>query len=314
MKTIFQKHLYLLIFIFISLIVAAWFLMVQNGEYGITMFFTIPISIGLIIGYIKYFREIEVWKICLTILKIIIGLFVFSLILIGIGLEGAICIIMAIPFIAFAMLVGFMIGSVIGGLDKRRYTGSVFLFLLVINPASYIFDQNSEPIRDTVTTEIIVNSSSDTVWKLLSTSILFNKPDFILFEKGVSYPKSIQLINNKGNLIYQCETNNDDINLNIDEYIENKKVRFSLENQTVPMKEVSPYEEMDARHLHDYFIVDYGEISLQKLSENKTKIIAKTQYSYKIAPKWYWKKWSNYILDRMQGQVLNSIKQQSEHE
>ncbi|NML69215.1 hypothetical protein HHL23_05340 [Chryseobacterium sp. RP-3-3] len=314
MKSVFKKHLYLSIFVFVTLIIGIWFLLVLKGDYGVTMFFTIPISIGFIIGYIKYFKEIGVRKILLTILKIIIGLVILSLILIGCGIEGAICIIMAIPFIAFAMVIGFMLGAVIGILDERRYTGSVFLFLLVINPASYIFDQNSEPIQDTVTTEIIVNSSSDQVWKLLSTEILFSKPDFVLFEKGVSYPKSIQLIDHDGNLAYKCKTNNDELNLKIDEYLENKKVRFSLENQTVPMKEMSLYDEIDAKHLHDYFIVDYGEISLQELSGNRTKITAKTQYSYKIAPNWYWKKWSNYILDKMQGHVLNSIKKQSENE
>lgn len=314
MKNYFKKHLYLTITIFITLIVLAWFFLIENGEYGVTLFFTIPISIGFAIGYTKFFNDYSIRKVLMTILKIVIGLVILSLILIAFGLEGAICIIMAIPFIAFAMLIGFMIGAVIGALDERRYTGSVLIFLLFINPASYIFDTYAKPIQDTVTTEIIINSSREKVWKLLSTKILFNDPEYILFEKGVSYPKSIELMNKNGKMMYQCHTNNDKINLNIDEFVKNEKVKFSLLNQTVPMKEMTPYEEIDAKHLHNYFIVDYGQISLEKINENKTKIIATTQYSYRIAPKWYWKKWSNYILDKMQYQVLNSIKTQSEND
>ncbi len=314
MKNFFKQYLYLSLFLTVVLMVVIWFFLVSKGEYGVTMFFTIPVSIGFIIGYVKYFKEVGLMNILKTILKIVLGLAIFSLILIAAGAEGAICIIMAIPFIGFAMFVGFTIGFIISVLDEKRHTGSVIVFILFINPASYIFDTYTKPIEETVTTEIMVNSSNDKVWKLLNTKINFSTPDFILFEKGVSYPKNITLINKNGKLGYSCQTNNDQLQLNIDEFIKNKKIKFSLENQTVPMKELTPYQEIDAKHLHDYFIVKYGEITLDKLSENKTKITARTQYSYKIAPQWYWKKWSGYIIDKMQSHVLQSIKTQSENE
>lgn len=314
MNNFFKRYLYLSLFLTVVLIVAVWFFLVAKGEYGMTLFFTIPVSIGFIIGYVKYFKKIGLMNVLKTILKIVLGLVIFSLILIGAGMEGAICIIMAIPFVGFALFVGFNIGFIIGILDEKRHTGSVIAFILFINPASYIFDTYTKPIEETITTEMIVNSSNEKVWKLLNTRINFDAPDFILFEKGVSYPKNIKLVNDNGKLSYSCQTNNDELQLNINELIENKKVKFSLENQTVPMKEITPYKDIDAKHLHDYFIVKYGEITLDKLSENKTKIVAKTKYSYKIAPTWYWKKWSGYIIDKMQNHVLQSIKTQSENE
>ncbi|WP_079242389.1 hypothetical protein [Chryseobacterium indologenes] len=314
MKNFLKRYLYLSLFLTVVLIVAVWFFLVAKGEYGVTMFLTIPVSIGFIIGYVKYFKKIGLMNVLKTILKIVLGLVIFSLILIGAGVEGAICIIMAIPFIGFAMFVGFNIGFIIGVFDEKRHTGSVIVFILFINPASYIFDTYTKPIEETITTEMIVNSSNEKVWKLLNTQINFDTPDFILFEKGVSYPKNIKLVNDNGKLGYSCQTNNDELQLNINEFIENKKVKFFLENQTVPMKEITPYQNIDAKHLHDYFIVKYGEITLDKLSENRTKIIAKTKYSYKIAPTWYWKNWSGYIIDKMQNHVLQSIKTQSENE
>ncbi len=314
MKTFFKKYLYVSLFLTIVLIVGAWFFLVAHGEYGITLFFTLPTSIGFIIGYLKYFREIGLANVVKTLFKILLGIVIFSLILIVCGWEGAICILIALPFICFAIFVGFNLGFVIRYLDEKRRTGSVLVFLLLINPASYIFDTYSKPIEETVTTRMIVNAPREKVWNLLNRKINFNAPDFILFEKGVSYPKSITMINENGNRAYRCQTNNDELTLNMDEFIENEKVKFSPENQTVPMKEITPYDEIDAKHLHDYFIVKYGEISLEKISANQTKITAKTKYSYKIAPKWYWKKWSNYIIDKMQDHVLNSIKTQSENE
>ena len=183
MKNFFKRYLYLSLFLTVVLIVAVWFFLVAKGEYGVTLFFTIPVSIGFIIGYVKYFKNIGLINVLKTILKIVLGLVIFSLILIGAGVEGAICIIMAIPFIGFAMFVGFNIGFIIGVFDEKRHTGSVIVFILFINPASYIFDTYTKPIEETITTEMIVNSSNEKVWKLLNTQINFNTPDFILFEK-----------------------------------------------------------------------------------------------------------------------------------
>ncbi|KIC63730.1 hypothetical protein [Chryseobacterium taiwanense] len=315
MKNCFKKYPYITSVIVILIIILAWFHLITDGEYGITLFLTIPGTIGLIWGYnTEYDKNHASKKIALNLFLVLLGLSAVSGLLIMIGAEGAICILMAMPFIFIPLYVMFLIGMIAGYYDRKKTLNSILIFIFFVNPASYIFDSYIKPIQDTVTTEIIVNSSQENVWKLLSSEILFNDPEFILFEKGVSYPKSIELINTNGKMMYQCKTNNDKINLNIDEFVKNKTVKFSLANQTVPMKEMTPYEDIDAKHLHDYFIVDYGQISLEKITENKTKIIAKTQYSYRIAPKWYWKKWSNYILDRMQYQVLNSIKTQSEND
>jgi hypothetical protein len=315
MKNLFQKHPYITGIATSLIILLAWFHLISEGEYGITLFLTIPATIGLIWGYnTEYGKNKSARKSALNLFLIVVGLCVVSGLMILVGLEGAICVLMAMPFIFVPLYAMFVIGMFAGYYDRKRTLNSIFIFVLLVNPASYVFDTYTTPIRDKVTTEIIVDSPSEKVWQALSTKIFFDKPDFILFEKGVSYPKSIELIDKNGSKSYNCKTNNDQLNLIIDEFKENQKVKFSLENQTVPMKELSPYEEIDAKHLHEYFIVDYGQISLEKINGNKTKIIAETEYSYKIAPKWYWKKWSNYILDKMQFHVLNSIKKQSENE
>ena len=87
----------------------------------------------------------------------------------------------------------------------------------------------------------------------------------------------------------------------------NKTIKFKLRQQTIPMKEISPYDSINAKHLHNYFNVNYGEITLIPISKNKTKLLATTSYNYKIAPKWYWKIWSNYIIDEMHLHVLKSL-------
>jgi hypothetical protein len=310
MLSFIKKHLYFVITLSIIGLVAFWFGLIDDGNYGTTLFFTIPGSISFLIGYLKKYEGLQnsrIKKGLLAFFKINLIILILSGVLIAIGLEGAICILMAYPFLVLPMTASYLLGLFIGNADKNIKRNALII-LLVINPSTYIFDSYTNPIKEEITSELIINTSKENIWKSLSTKIGFtNKPN-ILFQKGVSYPRSIEFNNTKEALSYFCITNNDTINLKITEFKNNDHVTFKPEKQTLPMKELSPYKSIDAEHLHNYFYVHYGKIKLESIAFNKTKIIAKTSYSYKIAPKWYWKLWSNYIIDEMQMHVLNSIK------
>jgi len=262
-------------------------------------------------GYSKKYSDNEsnskIKKGLLAFGKINLVILVLSGLLIAIGLEGAICVLMAYPFLVLPMTFSYIIGLIIGNADKNIKRNAL-IFLVIINPSTYIYDSYIEPIKEEITSELIINASKKDIWNNLSTEIAFtNKPN-LLFQKGVSYPKSIKLKETKNRLSYSCITNNDTINLEITAFKNEDYVSFKPKQQTIPMQELTPYKSINAKHLHHYFFVHYGKIKLESINPSSTKMIAKTSYSYKIAPKWYWKLWSNYIIDEMQMHVLNSIK------
>lgn len=305
-----KKHRYLILTLVILALIAFWFSLMKEGNYGTTLFFTIPSSITFLIGYSKTINSYPLSKIKNSLkafLKIVICIALFSGLLIAIGIEGAICVLMAYPFFVIPMTISYIIGLLIGNADKNIKRNTLIL-LIAINPTTYIYDSYTEPIKEEITTELIINVSKENIWRDLSTEIVFQNSPNLLFKKGVSYPKSIQLDKNNNQLSYLCITNNDTINLDITVFKTNSQVTFKPRKQTIPMKELTPYDSIDAEHLHNYFIVNFGKIKLEKLNNNTTKVIAKTSYSYKIAPKWYWRLWSNYIINEMQLNVLNSIK------
>ncbi|BAO74818.1 hypothetical protein [Winogradskyella sp. PG-2] len=307
MHPILKKHKYLVITLVIIFLTALWFSLLENGNYGTTLFFTIPGTIAFLIGYSRSFNGglTKTIKKGLKGFILIMLLFaVFCGFLIAIGLEGAICVLMAYPFLVIPMTITYTIGLGIGNADKNLKRNSIILIVLM-NPTTYIYDSYTEPIKEEVITELIVNVSKEKIWNDLSNEIVFEKTPMLLFEKGISYPKSIQLDDNKHS--YLCITNNDTINLDIINFKANSQVTFKPREQTIPMRELTPYDSIDAEHLHNYFFVNYGQITLKPLDINTTKIIAKTSYNYKIAPKWYWKLWSNYTINEMQLHVLNSI-------
>ncbi len=306
-----KKRKYLIITILITSLIAFWFLLIRDGNYGTTLFFTIPSSIAFLIGYTKTFEgktpHNNIKKGLKGFLTIMLVIALFCGLLIAIGLEGAICVLMAYPFLVIPMTIAYVIGLFIGNADKNIKRNSLILIVLM-NPTTYIYDSYTEPIKEEVITELIINASKEDIWQELSTEIVFeNKPN-LLFQKGVSYPKSIKLDKNNNKLTYLCITNNDTLSLDITTFKANSQVTFKPREQTIPMRELSPYASIDAEHLHNYFFVNFGQIKLETQDKNTTKIIAKTSYSYKIAPKWYWKLWSNYTINEMQMHVLKSIK------
>ncbi|MFT4805389.1 MAG: hypothetical protein ACI9YE_002605, partial [Psychroserpens sp.] len=302
------KHKYLLITIVIVLLIAFWFSLIEDGNYGATLFFTIPSSIAFLIGYSKTFEGNSLNKIKKGLkgfLTIIFAIALFSGLLILIGLEGAICVLMAYPFLVIPMTIAYIIGLFIGNADRNTKRNSLVL-IIMMNPTTYIYDSYTEPIINEITTELIVNVPKENIWHDLSSEIVFENTPKLFFQKGISYPKSITFNKTNSKLSYLCITNNDTINLDILKFETNSQVTFKLREQTIPMRELTPYDSIDAEHLHNYFFVNYGQIRLEDMGENSTKIIAKTSYSYKISPKWYWKLWSNYTINEMQLHVLNS--------
>ncbi|MEY8868697.1 hypothetical protein [Gaetbulibacter jejuensis] len=303
-----KKHSYLILSSILIILIISWFLLISDGNYGTTLFFSIPASIGFVIGYLQKYHGMTDTKLKVIIkgfFKIMLIVFAIAGILILIGMEGAICILMAYPFLVIPMFVAYVLGAFIGKVDGKNNINSI-LFIVILNPTTYIYDNYTEPINNIVKTEIIINTSAENIWKNLTSQIAFKDKANLLFEKGVTCPSFIEF--DKANLNYSCRTNNDTIKLKIIEFVHNEKIKFILEKQTIPMKEITPYKSIDAKHLHNYFNINYGEITLSKIGSEKTKIVSTTSYNYKIAPKWYWELWSNYIINEMHLHVLNSIK------
>mgnify|MGYP002661044596 CR=1 FL=1 len=89
-------------------------------------------------------------------------------------------------------------------------------------------------------------------------------------------------------------------------------LKFTVDEQPAPMKEIS-FWDIDAPHLHDYFVSKEGQFKLTALPNGKTKLEGTTWYYHNIKPAIYWKIWSNYIVHKIHERVLEHIKKTSEN-
>src|SRR5205085_9428407 len=88
-------------------------------------------------------------------------------------------------------------------------------------------------------------------------------------------------------------------------------LHFQVSEQPEPMRELSPYD-IHPPHLHNYLVSERGQFRLEKLEDGRTLLEGTTWYTNRMWPEPYWGVWSDYIIHRIHGRVLEHVKQLSE--
>jgi hypothetical protein len=286
-------------------------LILDNTNYGFSVFFCMPFMQGfitaLIISYKLNFKTQHV--LIISLISIISN----AVVLLFMGVEGLICLVMASPFIFLCCFIGASIGWMLHNKLKKNKT-LIFAFVLLINPASIYTDINYSTFHSSITTTSLqINAPIHTVWSVLNGKVDLGLSANLFLKAGVTHPTAFQINTIHDSLFITCFTNNGNTNVAITEYKENNLIRFSPQQETlVPMRELTPYDTLDAAHLHGYLKLNYGEFTLTAVDSNTTILEAITSYAYKIEPFAYWEIWSNYIFDKLHIHVLTRIKDMSE--
>ncbi len=288
------------------------FSILNYGVYGYTLFLSIPFTIAFILS----FREapnskgkaLLAWSKALGIITIL------SLLLLAAGAEGVICILMAVGLIILPTFAGCLLGFALSkAFQKNKF--SILLMVFLINPGTLTYDVNdTAKIESVAQTSVQINAPPSVVWKNLTQKVSFNKSHNFFLKSGVSYPLDMEIIQKDSLNYLSCQTNNGLTLFKIDSLIAPSKLQFSATQEILPMRELTLYHDLDAAHLHGYFESDYGVFEVQPLNDNQCLLIAKTQYSYTITPAFYWKWWSDYLLNAMHKNVLTKVKEISEND
>jgi hypothetical protein len=287
----------------IALIIVALAL-IDNGTYGWTLFGIIPFSIGLTAGaFMKLYRSRKLLK---STLIVVVALIVLCLVLLAGGIEGVMCILMALAILPAPCLIGMVIGMWI----RKVHVVYLAAFILVLNTSFIGFDYHDESKVISVATEsVIIDAPKEKIWFVLTHGVQFNPNSNFFFESGVNYPTSMQLqYTDQDNCFLACTLRAGNTALRVERLDSLKSIRFSVPDDIIAMQELSVYDSIDAPHLQGYFKPAFGEFRIEQVDDSRCKLIAVTSYSYKITPAFYWKWWSDYLVNAMHRHVLNDIK------
>ena len=298
----------LLILLLVVAIIAAPAIALR-GEYGYGLFVLLPTTVGFLFALIL---SRDTYRSMKTLAKqtALLGL-VFCFCFIFLGVEGLMCIVMALPVVIPLMLLGAWIAFMV---QKKVWLKAIApMFFLFANPVALFYDTNIQEFETrTVVTQRTIHASDTKIWNTMMQPFEFGKADYLFLKRGVSYPTEIKVQQIAGQNYLVCQYSNGHTNARIDSMKENQLLHFSIDTGIVSMKETSIYPNIEPKHIRSKLAVNYGEFRLTKINDSTTVLTATTEYCYKVGPKEYWSIWSDYLFNKMHEHVLERIAAKTE--
>lgn len=287
------------------------------GNYGWGLFVGLPFFLGLSSVLIYGYHQPRSLGPC--ILVSLLAVFLASAALVAVAIEGVICIAMAAPLGGAVSLFGGLVGYVIqrgaatepASGTKLRAVAVVFLAI----PALMMVEQAEHrppPLRE-VTTSVEVDASPDVVWQNLIAFGELAEPDEAFFKAGIAYPIRAEIEGKGVGAIRRCVFSTGAFVEPIEVWDEPKLLKFGVSEHPPALTELTPYTTIKPPHLNHYLRSRKGQFLLTPLAGGRTLLEGTTWYENSFWPAAYWGVWSDHIIHRIHGRVLDHIKRRSEH-
>ncbi len=278
------------------------------GQYGMALFILTPLLIGagpaILYGLLNDLTAREARNLAFLTLGVVLA----GLLLLAV--EGLICIAMAAPIALLVVWLGSLAGYAL--ISNARNSGPAAMVVLIgIIPTTAFLEKGQALELTSVVTSIEINASPQEVWKQVVEFPELDPPTEFLFRAGIAYPIHATISGTGEGAIRYCNFSTGSFVEPIRIWDEPRLLAFDVVDQPAPMKELS-FWDIDAPHLHDYFVSQRGQFQLTDLGDGRTLLEGTTWYYHNIRPAVYWQLWSNAIVHAIHNRVLAHIRQQAE--
>lgn len=281
-------------------------------SYGFSLFVGAPFALGMIAVLLFGFSRPQPLGACLAVAMAAATL--AGLAVIVIALEGLICLIMAAPIAYFLALLGALVGYAIQARPwLSDQTAALMLAVVLLLPVLMAAESANEPepaVR-AVHTEVIIDAPPQRVWPHVIAFPPLAEPDDWFFQTGIAYPQRAEIHGTGVGAVRHCVFSTGTFVEPIEVWDQPTRLRFRVTEQPEPMREWSPYA-IHPAHLDHYLQSHEGEFRLESLPDGRTRLVGTTWYSNRMWPAPYWHLWSDYIIHRIHGRVLDHIKELAE--
>jgi hypothetical protein len=279
-------------------------------SYGGSVFLGAPFAVGLISALVLNRRgrrtqsqAVVVGQLALLSAAGVVLLF---------AIEGAICLMMAVP-VASPVTV---IGSLVGHLLARGRGPSAFQHVAVLagvlTLGTVADAAMPAPSEQMVLTAIEINAPPSTVWRhVTSFSDIAAAPAWY-FRTGLAYPLRARIEGQGVGAVRHCEFSTGAFVEPITVWDEPRRLGFGVVSQPAPLVEWSPYTSVYAPHLDGFFKTSRGEFRLIDLGNGRTRLEGRTWYALDMQPAMYWGMVADTILHAIHKRVLEHIRAEAE--
>jgi hypothetical protein len=290
-----------------SVLAALTVLLIKTGMYGWTLFLVLPIAAGALGALLA--NPTSAGKAAAAGMA---ANAIASLGFLAFGLEGAMCIGMALPLaLPLGALGGWLVYAAMHR-PRAMAPGTAMLMLLPLSLGTMGFDMTAKPHVFKVQSSIEIAAPAERVWENVVSFSELPPPDQWYFKTGIAYPIRARIDGTGPGAIRYCEFSTGPFVEPIQVWDQPRLLRFSVAQNPAPMNEWSPYGPIVTKHLHGYLVSKQGQFLLTPLSNGHTLLQGTTWYQHGLWPETYWTPWSNAIIHRIHMRVLNHIKNLSE--
>ncbi len=288
--------------------------------YGFILFFSAPVIAGAVAGFVYQDGLTKhspgppksIWRTAGLIVVMNIASFFAMLCL---GLDGAICLIMAYPLLGPLSILGGWVGRAIStsklrpGVKERRGMVGTMLVLPFCLGLELL---DNQPTLHAVTTSVDIAASPQVVWDHVIEFPEIDAPMAWYFELGIAAPKHATISGHGVGAIRHCEFTTGPFVEPITGWSPPERLAFDVVSQPLPMKEWTPFSHLHPPHLDSGFRSRRGEFRLEPLASGGTRLHGTTWYEIDVRPRLYWKSLADPVLHSIHRRVLEHIAKHAE--
>ncbi|MGH7546803.1 MAG: DUF805 domain-containing protein [Gemmatimonadales bacterium] len=280
-------------------------------RYSTSLFLGTPFTLGAVTAYVLNREDPRGVGVTMQVVSLSVVLLGGAILLFG--LEGLLCIAMALPIAIALAILGGVFGRAIALHTPGRPAQLASLVLAVPVLAGLDQVRGIAPPYE-VADAVVVDAPPETVWRHVVSFSELAPPGEALFRLGVAYPRRAWIEGTGRGAIRHCEFSTGTFIEPITRWEAPRRLSFDITEQPVPLRELSPRGAIDAPHLHGYFGARRGEFRLAELPGERvrTLLIGSTWYEIDIGPAWYWRMYADGIVSAIHWRVLEHIKQLSQ--
>jgi len=244
-----------------------------------------------------------------------LAVFLLAALLVGIAVEGVICVLMAAP-IAFTLAT---LGATVGHVIQHRRPGAgdadvVLPSIALLLPALFGLERwiDAEPPTIVVRSSVEVDAPPEAVWEHVVAFAELPPPTELLFRAGVAYPLRAEMHGTGPGAVRRCVFSTGAFVEPIEIWNPPRRLEFGVSAQPPSMRELSPYPDLAPPHLEHFLASQRGRFLLEPLPGGRTRLEGTTWYTNRMWPSAYWRLWSDEVIHRIHLRVLRHIRDRAE--
>ena len=283
------------------------------SQYGWGLFVALPFVLGLGSVLLYGYHGPRGFGSCLAVS--LLSIVLLGLGLVGVAVEGIVCLVMAAPLAVVLAALGGSVGFAIQRRPETMHTApSMMLVLMVFIPTLMQAESLNEPEPPlfAVTTTVEIEAPPEAVWKQVVSFSDLPPPDELIFRLGIAYPTRATINGRGTGAIRRCQFSTGAFIEPIEIWDEPRRLRFSVAANPPPLREWTPYAQVHAPHLAGFLVSRQGEFLLTPLSGGRTLLTGTTWYQHHMWPAGYWQLWSDAMIHRIHRRVLMQIQRLAE--